>query len=278
MTPPPALSVIIPAHDEAGYIDRCLGAILASEGVTAQVVVAANGCRDDTVGRARTHAEAFAAKGWELTVLDLPRPGKPGALNAGDQIARHPLRAYLDADVLVSPPLLARISEALAPPGARYASGTPRLARARSSVTRAYGRFWARLPFMARGVPGFGLFAVNAEGRARWGTFPEIISDDTFVRLNFTPEERQLVNASYEWPLAEGFAKLVRVRRRQDQGVAELAQLYPMLMSNQGVNRPGNVWLLRQALRDPVGFATYATVSLAVRLGWRGQSGWVRGR
>lgn len=278
MTPPPALSVIIPAHDEAGYIDRCLGAILASEGVMAQVVVAANGCRDDTVARARTHAEAFAAKGWELTVLDLPRPGKPGALNAGDRVARHPLRAYLDADVVVSPPLLAQVSEALAPPGARYASGTPRVARARSIVTRAYGRFWARLPFMARGVPGFGLFAVNAEGRARWGTFPEVIADDLFLRLHFAPEERVSVPASHESPLAEGFARLVRVRGRQDRGVAELARRYPHLMANEIDTRPSMRWLLAQLARDPPGFITYAAISVAVRLRRDAQSGWVRGR
>lgn len=276
MTSP--ISVIVPAHNEAGYIDRCLRALLASEHVTAQVVIAANGCSDDTVARARSHAPAFAAKGWALDVLDLPQPGKPGALNGADAVAKHGLRAYLDADVIVSPPLLAQIAKALDAPGARYASGTPQVMRAQSLITRAYARFWCKLPFVAQGVPGFGLYAANAEGRARWGAFPPIISDDTFVRLTFAPNERIRVPAPYEWPMVEGFSRLVRVRRRQDQGVAEVARLYPDLMANEDKARPGSGWMLTQLACDPFAFGVYAAVSLSVRAGWRGQSGWVRGR
>jgi len=274
----PALSVIIPACNEAGYIDACLRALLASEDVPLQVVVAANGCTDDTAARARAHASDFAARSWPFDVLELPAVGKPGALDGADRAAHHPARAYLDADVIVSPPLLAQIARALDGPEARYASGRPVMAPAQSPVTRAYARFWCKLPFVASGVPGFGLYAVNAAGRARWGTFPKVISDDSFVRLSFAPSERILVPASYEWPMVEGFAKLVKVRRRQDQGVAEIARLFPALMQNAANVRPDLRWLLGQALRDPVAFATYGAVSLAVRLGWRGQSGWVRGR
>jgi len=276
MTAP--ISVIIPACNEAGYIDACLHALLASEDVTMQVVVVANGCTDDTALRARTHAPTFAAKGRALDVLELPALGKPGALDAGDDAARHPCRAYLDADVIVSSLLLGQIARVLDAPGARYASGRPVVARGDNAVSRAYARFWVSLPFVARGVPGFGLYAVNAAGRARWGAFPKVISDDTFVRLNFTPSERHQVPASYAWPMVEGFGRLVRVRRRQDQGVAEIAQAYPQLLANAENTRPTMRWVLAQALRDPLAFAAYAAVSLAVRADWGGQSGWVRGR
>lgn len=276
--PKPALSVIIPACNEARFIDACLCAVLASDGVDLQVIVAANGCTDDTAARARAHAPAFEARGWALDVLELPALGKPGALDAGDAAAFHANRAYLDADVTVSPPLLGQIAQALDCAQPRYASGRPMVAPARSAVTRAYSRFWVRLPFVARGVPGFGLYAVNAAGRARWGAFPQIISDDTFVRLNFAPAERIGVPASFEWPMVEGFSQLVRVRRRQDQGVAEVARLYPGLFANAQTTRPSAGWLVAQALRDPLAFAAYVAVSLAVRVGGRGQSGWVRGR
>ncbi len=273
-----SLSIIVPACNEAGYIDACLSALLASEGPPgAQVVVAANGCTDDTAARARGHAPGFAARGWQLAVLDLPALGKPGALDAGDAAAIHATRVYLDADVIVSPPLLAQLAGVLAVPGARYASGTPRVT-ARSAVSRAFARFWVELPFVKEGVPGFGLFAVNAAGRARWGTFPRLISDDTFVRIQFTPAERVKVPAPYDWPLVEGFAPLVRVRRRQDQGVAELQALHPDLMANEGKDSPGKGWMLRRLLADPAAFATYAAVKLAVRAGWGRQTGWVRGR
>lgn len=274
------LSVVIPASNEGRWIGPCLDALLASDppGLPVEVIVSANACRDDTVAQAAARAGAAAARGWRLAVIDRAEAGKPAALDAGDAAARGALRAYLDADVTVSPPLLAGLADALArAPAAAYASGRPVVAPAASAVTRAYARIWQRLPFARSPAPGFGLFAVNAAGRARWGTFPRIISDDTYVRLLFRPEERIEVPATYLWPMAEGFAALVRVRRRQDAGVAEIARAFPALMANEGKPRPRPGALARLALDDPAGVAVYAAVSAAVRLR-RAGAGWARGR
>jgi len=275
---PPPVSVIVPACNEAGWIAACLGAVAASDGARGEVVVVANGCTDDTAERARAMAPALAAAGFDLSVIETPALGKPGALNAGDEAALHGIRVYLDADVTVSPPLLAQIAAALSVAAPRLASGSPRVARAESAVTRAYARFWSRLPFVTRGCPAFGLYAVNATGRARWGRFPEIISDDTFVRLNFAPHERLRLPATYAWPMVEGFGALVRVRRRQDRGVAEFDRLYPHLRANDDKIRPRPSWLLGRLLADPAALAVYAAVGLAVRSGIGAQAGWVRGR
>jgi glycosyltransferase involved in cell wall biosynthesis len=272
------LSIIVPAMNEAGWIGACLHALAASRGVAGQVVVVANGCTDDTTARARAAAPALAAAGLALTVLETPALGKPAALDAGDAAATYPARVYLDADVTVAPDLLPALAAALDTPVPRLASGSPRIARADSAVTRAYARFWARLPFVARGCPAFGLYAVNAAGRARWGRFPALISDDTFVRLSFAPSERLRLPQTYTWPMVEGFGPLVRVRRRQDQGVAEIARLHPALMANEDKGRPGRAWLLGRLLADPIAFGTYGAVALAVRAGWGRQTGWVRGR
>lgn len=276
------LSVIIPASNEAGYIGACLDALLRSDPVPggAEAVVVANGCRDATADVARGFAAQAAAAGWGLRVLDLPQGGKPGALNAGDAAAQGVLRAYLDADVVVSPPLMAALAGALAGPAPRYAGGSPEIPPPRSAVSRAYARFWLRLPFNRSPAPGYGLFAVNAAGRARWGEFPAIISDDTFVRLQFAPDERVQVAPGYLWPMIEGFGALTRVRRRQDAGVAEINRLWPGLLSREAKPRLGAAGLARMALADPAGFAVYGAVSLAVRLGRRrGRgAGWARGR
>jgi hypothetical protein len=118
---------------------------------------------------------------------------------------------------------------------------------------------------------------VNAAGRARWGAFPNIISDDTFVRLQFAPDERIEVTARYHWPMVEGFANLVRVRRRQDAGVDELRRLHPALFVNEAKARLTVPRLLAIAARVPAGFLVYALVHLAVRL--RPATGdWTRGR
>ena len=275
------LSVLIPAHDEAAWIGRCLTAVLASDGAlpeAREVLVIANACRDDTVALARAQEVAAQAAGWSLRVIDTPQPGKLRALTRGDAEAAGDIRIYLDADVVVEPGLIAALAAALDTPAPRYATGRPRIARAGSAATRAYARFWARLPFMASGTPGFGCFAMNAAGRARWGDWPEIIADDMFARLSFAPSERVSVAEGYFWPPVEGFGNLVRVRRRQDAGVTELARLMPALSVNEAKAPLPATRLAALALRDPVGFAVYAGVALGTRLPVFRGKGWARGR
>ena len=272
------ITVIIPAHNESALIEGCLTALLASDPVpvSVEVIVVANGCTDQTVALAGRFAEQAEAKGWGFAVLDLPGLGKPGALNAGDGAARFPARVYLDADVTVSSGLLAALWGTLDRAAPAYASGRVYIT-GQGATARRYARLWARVPFMAQGVPGCGLFAVNASGRARWQVFPPIISDDTFVRLQFMPEERHLVNAAYDWPIAEGFAGLIKVRRRQDAGVAEIERAYPALRANDDKLPLGLGAKLGLALSDPLGFLTYTSVALAVRF-LPAPKGWSRGR
>ena len=70
------LSVVVPAHNEAAVIGRMLDALapIVMNG-TAEVVVVANGCRDET-------AEIASRDG--ITVIEIARGHKPSALNAGD--------------------------------------------------------------------------------------------------------------------------------------------------------------------------------------------------
>lgn len=271
------LSVIIPASNEAAYIGACLSHLCASDLPGVQIIVVANGCQDSTADVAQTVLAAELPQGWTSTVLDLPLGSKPHALNTGDAEAIYPTRVYLDADVTVSPGLLSALDKVLAIDLPRYATGTPVIPWAKSAITRVYARFWQTLPFNQTPAPGYGLFAVNAAGRARWRDFPQIIADDTFARLQFLPEERVQVPDTYDWPMIEGFAALTRVRRRQDAGGRQLQSLYPDLMVREGKPALTGPMLARLILSDPPGFAVYAAVSLAVRAK-RGGAGFTRGR
>lgn len=266
------LSVIIPANNEQALLGDCLTSLMASDAPACpvEIVVVANGCTDRTAEIAQGFVAQAAARGWRMQVLDLTQGGKMRALNAGDEAAHLPWRAYLDADVTVAPGLLNQLCHALDGPKARYASGTLRI-KAQGTISKAYAATYRRVPFMSHGVPGCGLFAVNAAGRARWGKFPDIISDDTYVRLLFRPDERVAVSATYDWPIVEGFRALVKVRRRQDRGVRQVAALYPDLMENEDKARLGWRGMVHLAVRNPLGFAVYSGVALAVRLADRGR-------
>lgn len=278
------LSVIVPAHNEQDYIGVCLQNILQSvfpeeRSGPVQVVVVANGCRDKTAAKARILMPDFECRAWQLDVLELEEGGKPKALNAGDDAALYDKRIYIDADIRVTQELLAQLAEALDCHEPVYASGQLTVPPARSFFSRRYARFWVRLPFISKSVPGCGVYAVNRTARARWDMFPEIISDDGFVRYHFTPDEMRRVPGVYEWPITEGLASLVRVRRRQNEGMAEIERLYPHLPAKAAPTAPDTKEKLRLFIKDPLGFVIYSAVAVAVRLPvFRNRSGWDRGR
>jgi glycosyltransferase involved in cell wall biosynthesis len=260
-------------------IGPCLDALLASEwaGGGVEVIVVANGCTDTTLAEAETRRAAMEARGWRMQLRDLAEGSKPGALNAGERRASGAILAYLDADVEVAPPLLAQIAQVLAGSAPAYASGRVIIPSPHDAFSRIYARFYRQVPFFHHGVPGCGFFAMNRAGRARWGDWPTIISDDTFARLNFAPAERIAVRAGYRWPIVEGFGALAKVRRRQDRGVSELAQTYPALLANDDARPSGRSWIIGAALRTPLAFLAYIAVALRVRIG-KGSDEWTRGR
>lgn len=275
----PIVSVIIPACNEERHIGACLKALFASDPLpkhTLEAVVVANGCTDGTVAIAeRFHAMA-EPRGWRLKVLNLPAGSKIAALNEGDARALGHIRVYLDADVVVSPSLMAELTEMLAVTKPRFATGTPSIQVPDNPIIATYARFWQSLPYTRMHAPGFGLFGVNTNGRARWGKFPDVIADDTFVRLQFSPDERFQVADIYAWPMVDSLARLIKVRRRQDQGTAQIAALYPELLQNEAKPRP----VLRPLIKaDPVGFMIYGAVSAFVRATRGTNKGvWARGR
>ena len=256
-------SVIVPCWNEEAVLARCLPVLIDDIGRhgphDVEIVVVPNACTDRTAAVARSYARRAAAAGIDLRVVETPVPGKSGALTLGDAHATGDVRVYLDADVEVGAGLISALAAALATSAARYATGTLAIAATRSWVTRAYGRVWGRLPFVADEGSGCGLYAVNAAGRRRWGAFPGIHSDDKFVRSIFTPAERVRVGALYLWPLPDGWRGLLRVRRRWCEGNGEFRRRYPHLVQN-GRHRRSVVPFLRIAALRPLDAVVFAGV------------------
>lgn len=181
----PAVSIIIPAHDEGAVIGDCLRALLeTAEPGEFDVVVVCNGCKDDT-------AEQAARFGPDVRVLSTPVGSKPLALNMGDAAARTLPRLYLDADVVLPTAAVRAVAAALDRDDALVASATLEVdASGASWAVRAYHRIWERLPVVREGVLGRGVYALGEAGRSRFGEFPDIVADDYFVHSLFTQEER----------------------------------------------------------------------------------------
>lgn len=278
------LSIIVPAHNEQDWIGATLRGLLEQDADAAelggvQVFVAANGCTDGTAAAARAFEGAFEAKGWTLRVLEIARGGKTNAMNEADRAAGAGPRVYLDADVVCSPSLIGQLGQAVSVEQPRYASGRLVPSRAASWVTRCFCKVWLQVPFMRTNVPGTGICAVSAAGRARWGDLPEVTADDSFIRLSFAPDERVPVPGTFRTPLAEGFTRLVKVRRRQDRGSRELAEAYPAMLANESKPPMRAADYVRLFLGQPVCFVVYVFVVLVVRCGPdREGRAWSRGR
>lgn len=95
MAPGAIGSVIIPAHDEAGVIESCLHSLFeAPFAELLDVVVACNGCADDTAGLVRRLSHP-------VRVLEQIEASKPAALRLAESVCQTFPRLYLDADVLL---------------------------------------------------------------------------------------------------------------------------------------------------------------------------------
>jgi glycosyltransferase involved in cell wall biosynthesis len=191
-----------------------------------RLVISDNGSADDTVDLARTWGERFASAGHEVIVLHLPEGNKCAALNAADAAADDLPRIYLDADVELSPGCVAEVVAALA--DARdvgMCCPRMRIARSRSWVTRRYARVWGGLPWVRDDAIGGGFYAVSAAGRRRWGRFPDLLAEDSFVQAQFRRSERRVLShCHFEIGLPEGFGDLLKVRTRQFSGNRQLAR------------------------------------------------------
>jgi glycosyltransferase involved in cell wall biosynthesis len=267
------IAVVIPAHNEASVIARSLRSFLESaRPAEFDVVVVTNGSTDATAEKARLESDRL---GYPIRVVELAEASKIAALRAADDLLGESavgVRIYLDADVVVT----TAVARALA---AAIETDEPALALARvdvdlvgaSWIVRRYYRVWNALPYVRHQVSGSGVFAVNAQGRARIGRWPDVINDDAYVSRQFADNERYIVDSTFRIYAARSARALIRRRARLVNGNRELDRRYPR-RSAIGVNSSGGV---RSAVRsgdaNPLDAVTFASVTVAARLlaAWR---------
>lgn len=207
-------SVVIPAHNEQSVIGHCLEALTnstsgAKKPGALEIVVVCNGCTDETAAVARQFPD--------VTVIEIQKPSKIAALNAGDSAVIAFPRIYLDADSQLSNQgalsLLQRAAERTGPV-IISASVEPDVSGC-SFLARSFARCAQRTSFGEFGIIGRGVYTLNASGRARFETFPDLMGDDYFVASLFNSQE-QFID-SYATVIVRppsDLRSLVRVRSR----------------------------------------------------------------
>ncbi|MFD0968827.1 glycosyltransferase [Plantactinospora endophytica] len=211
------LSVVVAAHNEAAVLGRTLRTLLATAAPAEfEVVVVANGCTDATAAVARSVSG--------VTVLELPEPGKPAALNAGDAVVATFPRIYLDADIPLPTAGARALAAAVTAPGVLAAAPRRRLdTTGRPLLVRGYYAINRRHPAYRNALFGRGAIALSAAGRDRFGPFPDVVADDLFLDTQFTEaEKREVAEVSTVVATPRRTADLLRRLGRVRAGNASL--------------------------------------------------------
>ena len=126
----PPITILVPAYNESATIEASVTAILTLEYRNYEVVVVNDGSRDDTMEKLRhafdlyeiprIYPETIPTKPLRalyrsrsrsrLTVLDKENGGKADSLNAAINASRFPLIIAVDADTLIEPDALLRLT------------------------------------------------------------------------------------------------------------------------------------------------------------------------
>lgn len=260
-TGPAMISIVVPAHNERSVIARTLSQWVGALGSDElRVIVVCNGCTDDTANVARRF-------GPSVEVVESDTAGKTHALNLGDQIADIFPRIYADADIVITVDAIRALAKRLNEGDVLAVAPTADINLAGCSwLVRKYFGIRSRLPSSREGIGGSGVYALSEDGRRRFGQFPDITADDTYVRLQFRREERETLPYVRSTVFApRTLLQLIAVRTRAYRGTFELTRRFPELRANKGA---ANNWTLVTLFKEPhlwPGLLIYCCVNIAAR-------------
>lgn len=102
----PDISVIVPAHNEETAITRTLGSLCAQDYPSREIIVACNGCTDNTA--------TIAANYPGVRVVESPDSGMSFGKNLGAAAAQGRIFVFVDADTTLPPDALTVIMRKIA--------------------------------------------------------------------------------------------------------------------------------------------------------------------
>ncbi len=260
----PIGAIVIPAHNEERVIGRTLRPLAAAaRSGRIEVVVACNGCSDDTA--------AVAAAFPGVRVVEASAASKTAALNAGDAAVSSWPRLYLDADIEISPGAVAAVFAELA--AGECLAARPRFrydTAGASPLVRAYYRARDRIPAMSASLWGAGVYAVARPGHDRFGDFPPLIADDLFVDRSFSPAEKRVVATQpVKVRTPRSVPGLIAVLTRQRRGNSE---------ADVSSTTRSTVRALLASIRGPISFFDAVVFGTLTVIGRRASRGTAAGR
>ena len=212
----PAIAIVMPAHDEAAMIAQKLRNLAALDYPRdrLRVILACDGCTDDTVALARAALADPACAGLDVEIRDLwPNRGKVAVLNATIATVSESVVALTDVSALLPPDALRRAAAHFADPSLGAVGGTYLLDAPGSAGEQ---RYWAFQRAVKRGEAALGA-PLGMHG-AFWA----------FRRAAFLPLPADTINDDFILPMGM-FLRSWRLAYDTTIGVREAEQSDPAL-------------------------------------------------
>ncbi|WP_434771869.1 glycosyltransferase [Pseudomonas entomophila] len=224
---PQRVSVVIAAHNEERHIVDKLRSVLRQDYQAAdlQVVVVSDGSTDATVQLARSLGDP------RVEVLDLPRLGKAGVLNAGVGVSRGELLVFTDADNQWADDTLGLLLAPFADPEVGASAGhmiIPVVGKGLSLGDSLYRHYeaWVRKVENRTGCMVSADGALLALRRALYQAVPKQVNDDFFISTCAPAAGKRIVYVPEAIVLDQGVDEADKqFRRRQRVTVGGLLSL-----------------------------------------------------
>jgi glycosyltransferase involved in cell wall biosynthesis len=224
---PQRVSVVIAAHNEARHIVDKLRSVLRQDYQAAdlQVVVVSDGSTDATVQLARSLGDP------RVEVLDLPRLGKAGVLNAGVEVSRGELLVFTDADNQWADDTLGLLLAPFADPEVGASAGhmiIPVVGKGLSLGDSLYRHYeaWVRKVENRTGCMVSADGALLALRRSLYQAVPKQVNDDFFISTCAPAAGKRIVYVPEAIVLDQGVDEADKqFRRRQRVTVGGLLSL-----------------------------------------------------
>lgn len=215
-------TIIIPAHNEAAVIRHCLDSIVHQTNVD-KIIVACNGCTDNTVEIINTHYANID----KLVCLDIDKPSKTNAINEAEKYVHTYPVFYIDADTHLSNDAITNIISGMQTQQLELAAPTPMIDTSASSwLVKQYYKIWLQLPYIKAGVIATCSFVVSEQGRKRFHQFPDIINDDGYMRCQFKANEiGNIANSEITIKAPRDVYSLIKIKTRARLGNIQLQRL-----------------------------------------------------
>lgn len=266
-------AVIIPAHNEELSISTLLRALMPGmQKKHYSITVACNGCSDRTAEIVRYHFP-------EVCCIELEQASKVAALNAAENADLGFPRVYIDADVVISSSAVKALIEACRNTE-RPAVVAPRAVPKTEGcewIVRTYYQAWQKTIFFQLHGFGSGVYALNRAAREKFDRFPNLISDDGFVRQILNYDNIHVVESAKSLVKSpRDFAGLIRIKTRSKLGSLQIKNSETKIGDGPEFSQR---FLQRPPLMERLvygGVNLFALINAYRLMGKRGRSHWLR--